>query len=130
MAGKIIADTLEHSTAGSLDTSYVVQGSAKHWANINGFGTVSTRKSLNASSVVDETTGTYTSNFSNNMSDIDFCVSGAAGHSDGSLASLGNPQRTAYYTSTTSKVSYQVLYQNTSAYDAQYVFGVTHGDLA
>ena len=31
MAGKIIADTLEHSTAGSLDTQYVVQGSAKAW---------------------------------------------------------------------------------------------------
>ena len=26
--GKIKADTLEHSTAGSLDTSYVVNGSA------------------------------------------------------------------------------------------------------
>ena len=30
--GKIKADTLEHSTAGSLDTSYVVNGSAKAWA--------------------------------------------------------------------------------------------------
>jgi hypothetical protein len=29
MAGKIIADQIEHSTAGSLDTSYVVNGSAK-----------------------------------------------------------------------------------------------------
>ena len=31
MAGKIIADTLEHSTAGSLTTDYVVNGSAKAW---------------------------------------------------------------------------------------------------
>jgi hypothetical protein len=31
MAGKIIADQIEHSTAGSLNTSYVVQGSAKAW---------------------------------------------------------------------------------------------------
>ena len=29
MAGKIVADTLEHSTAGSLDTQFVVNGSAK-----------------------------------------------------------------------------------------------------
>ena len=29
--GKIKADTLEHSTAGSLDTQYVVNGSAKAW---------------------------------------------------------------------------------------------------
>ena len=27
MAGKIVADTLKHSTAGSLDTQYVVNGS-------------------------------------------------------------------------------------------------------
>jgi hypothetical protein len=33
MAGKIIADQIEHSTAGSLDTSYVVNGSAKAWVN-------------------------------------------------------------------------------------------------
>ena len=29
--GKIKADTLEHSTARSLDTQYVVNGSAKAW---------------------------------------------------------------------------------------------------
>ena len=33
MAGKIIADTLEHSTAGSVDTQYVVNGSAKAYAH-------------------------------------------------------------------------------------------------
>ena len=30
--GKIKADTLEHSTAGTVDTQYVVNGSAKAWA--------------------------------------------------------------------------------------------------
>jgi hypothetical protein len=34
MAGTIIADTLTHSTAGSVTTDYVVNGSAKAWANI------------------------------------------------------------------------------------------------
>jgi hypothetical protein len=29
MAGKIVADTLEHSTAGSIATNYVVEGSAQ-----------------------------------------------------------------------------------------------------
>ena len=32
--GKIKADTLEHSTAGSLDTQYVVNGSAKAWIHL------------------------------------------------------------------------------------------------
>jgi hypothetical protein len=31
--GKIKADTLEHSTAGTVDTQYVVNGSAKAWIN-------------------------------------------------------------------------------------------------
>ena len=31
--GKIKADTLEHSTAGALDTQYVVNGSAKEYAH-------------------------------------------------------------------------------------------------
>jgi hypothetical protein len=42
MAGKIIADQIEHSTAGSLDTSYVVNGSAKAWVNFDGTGTPAT----------------------------------------------------------------------------------------
>ena len=35
MAGTIIADTLTHSTAGSVTTDYVVNGSAKAWASID-----------------------------------------------------------------------------------------------
>ena len=33
MAGKIVADTLEHSTAGSVDTQYVVMVVRK-WSNL------------------------------------------------------------------------------------------------
>ena len=68
MAGKIIADQIEHSTAGSLDTSYVVNGSAKMWANLNGL-TFGLRDSFNTSSATDHSTGNYsitqTSVFSN-----------------------------------------------------------------
>ena len=32
--GTLKADTLTHSTAGSLDTNYVVNGSAKAWCYI------------------------------------------------------------------------------------------------
>ena len=56
MAGKLIADQIEHSTTGSLDTSYVVNGSAKAWANLNGL-TFGLRNSNNISSAVDDGTG-------------------------------------------------------------------------
>ncbi len=53
MAGKIIADTLEHSTAGSLDTSYVVKGSAKVTGNLQSDASSNAAVSLNISSVTD-----------------------------------------------------------------------------
>ena len=61
MAGKIIADQIEHSTAGSLDTQYVVNGTLKAWAgSIDATGTT-INNSLNVSSKTDEAnTGVFT----------------------------------------------------------------------
>ena len=68
MAGKIVADTLEHSTSGSVSTQYVVEGSAKAWIATEGEATPAIRISLNHSSVTDNGVGdqtmTYTSTFS------------------------------------------------------------------
>lgn len=68
MAGKIVADTLEHSTAGSVTTDYVVEGVAKSWIKLNGTGTIADGGSLNVASVTDNGTGnyrfTYTDSFS------------------------------------------------------------------
>ena len=55
--GKIKADTLEHSTAGSLDTQYVVNGSNKVWINFTGVTTTTIRDSFNISSITDVSTG-------------------------------------------------------------------------
>ena len=69
MAGKIIADTLEHSTAGSLDTSYVVNGSAKAWVNFDGTASgAASRDSFNISGMTDVNTGKYTASYVNSMS--------------------------------------------------------------
>tara|TARA_Y100000385_G_C12949325_1_gene574747 strand:- start:279 stop:671 length:393 start_codon:yes stop_codon:yes gene_type:complete len=76
--GKIKADTLEHSTAGSLDTSYVVRGSAKVWINFNGTGTVAIRDSFNVSGLTDSGTGKYTPAYSNNMSNAVYCATACA----------------------------------------------------
>ena len=77
MAGKIIADQIQSTTAGTLDTKYVVDGSAKHWINFNGTGTLSIRNSLNASSFIDTSTGWYKSNFSNNFLTGDYSTTTA-----------------------------------------------------
>ncbi len=74
MAGKIIADTLEHSTAGSIATNYVVEGSAKAWVNFNGTGTIATRDSLNVSGLVDNATGAFTASFSTNTANANYSL--------------------------------------------------------
>jgi hypothetical protein len=65
--GKIKADTLEHSTAGSLDTQYIVEGSAKAWIQyLQATPVISA--SFNVSSVTDSSTGAFTINYTNAFS--------------------------------------------------------------
>jgi len=65
--GKIKADTLEHSTVGSLDTQYIVKGSAKAWLKHHS-GTAVIYNSFNHSSLSDIGTGRNQCNLTNAMS--------------------------------------------------------------
>ena len=89
--GTLKADTLTHSTAGSLATNFVVEGSAKVWINFNGTGTIATRDSFNVTSITDGGTGLYTVTIANNMNNDDYSTTGAAGEEDdsGGNRSLG-----------------------------------------
>ena len=69
--GKIKADTLEHSTAGSLDTKFVVEGSAKVWHTGTADGT-SLEDSFNVASLTDTAPGKQTINISSAMSNDDY----------------------------------------------------------
>lgn len=64
MAGKIIADQIEHSTAGSIATNYVVDGTPKAMSKQTSSGTEISATSLNISSVTDSTTGINITAFS------------------------------------------------------------------
>ena len=72
MAGKIIADQLEHSTAGSVDTQFVVNGSAKAWTEFDGESTISINESFNTSSLTDNGTGRYQANLTNAFTNSNF----------------------------------------------------------
>ena len=74
MAGTIVADTLTHSTAGSIATNYVVEGSAKAWVNFNGTGTIAVRDSLNHSSLTDNGTGNHDTSFSASFNNANYSV--------------------------------------------------------
>ena len=62
------------TTGDLIDAQYV----CKAWVNFNGTGTVSIRDDYNVSSITDLGTGLYRVNFSSNMSNTSYSVSGSA----------------------------------------------------
>tara|TARA_R100001591_G_scaffold113356_1_gene126524 strand:- start:30 stop:428 length:399 start_codon:yes stop_codon:yes gene_type:complete len=81
--GTLKADTLTHSTAGSLATNFVVNGSAKAWAYYQQHASNAINASLNVSSMTDNAAGDATITYTNSMSGAGLyavTTSGANGH--------------------------------------------------
>ncbi len=93
---------------------------AKAWVNFNGTGTVAIRGNYNVSSITDNGVGIYTVNFSSNMSDTNYAVSGSIG-SDGTASGgwLTNGNNTSSHTvnNTTSSCRVTCNYQTSLLYD-------------
>jgi hypothetical protein len=126
MAGTIVADTLTHSTAGSIATNYVVEGSAKAWVNFNGTGTIAARDSLNLSSLTDAGGGNY-----------GITVSSAFGNSDYAAAGMSQDTASGDFISinqsvapTTTVFRFYNFTSTSSVADTARVFVTFHGDLA
>lgn len=64
--GKLLADQIQHSSVGSVDTQFVVRGTSKAWLRYN-HDTPAVLDSFNISSVDDAATGKYRPRFTNNM---------------------------------------------------------------
>jgi hypothetical protein len=73
------------------NASGVEQYLCKAWVNFNGTGTVAIRASGNVTSITDNGTGDYTVNFTNAMTDANYCVVCACTLSDSIVA--GNTHR-------------------------------------
>ena len=56
----------------TVETGYVLNGSAKAWVNFNGENTIAIRDSLNIASLTDSGTGEYKSSFTNNMANANY----------------------------------------------------------
>ena len=128
MAGKIIADQIEHSTAGSLDTSYVVNGSAKAWANYSGAGTVF-RDSFNCASAVDNGTGDYSANYTSSLANDDYSVSVGIRYDSGANAAYSG-RSTELKTFATGSIRYVGQVGGGSALDYDHTCPQIMGDLA
>ena len=132
MAGKIVADQLEHSTAGSLDTQFVVNGSAKAWNRFTGSSVPTLLDSFNNSTATDNGSGDYTFAFTNNMSNANYapdCGGGRDPAAASTDARVQNPDQI-----TTSNYVFNNSYLDANAHtvyiDAGIGLSTVHGDLA
>jgi len=73
--GTLKADTLTHSTAGSLATNYVVNGSAKAWIDFTSASSFTTNGSFNISSLSDSGAGYGAFTFTASMADANYAQS-------------------------------------------------------
>ena len=80
--GKIVADQIQHSSEGTVDTQYVVNGSAKAWAGVIVTSGDVLAQSLNISSLTDVSTGNKDYALTNNAS-YDMDESGFGGMAGG-----------------------------------------------
>ncbi len=129
MAGKIVADTLEHSTAGSIATNYVVNGSAKWWVNADNSGTHEVQGSFNNSSILDDTSAKTSFSYTANMNDDVYSVP-HGGHYD-------DTNRTSMYFSCFNNLSTSGVKCNTGTYisantasEIDLIYAAVFGDLA
>lgn len=73
-----IVQTADGSGVMKLQSNGVTTN-ALAWVNFNGSGTVAIRASYNVSSITDNGTGDYTVNFTNALSDANYCIIGSTG---------------------------------------------------
>ena len=127
MASIINVDKIQNAAASiSVDTTYVVEGSAKAWYSIDGdAGTPVFFDSFNCASVADGGTGLPTINFTNNMNNDDFAVGALSGQTGGaSLSFQGSTPKT------TGDVDIRTMNSAFSLTDTPNLDGIIMGDLA
>ena len=122
-----IADFVAEITDGTdtVETGYVINGSAKAWINLNGSGTIAIRDSFNISSAADDGTGQYTANLSTNMSDANYAMS--IGGQDGAGGAFIVGKSSGTYTASANQVCCRSA---SSFYDTSFISVTFYGDLA
>ena len=145
MASELRVTTIANNAGTeSVDSTYVINGSAKVWCNFNGQGTVAFRNSLNCTSLVDNGTGDYEVSYVSNLADIGYSLSfnsfGFAGSRGGGfvgskVTSLLNPNAVAQSNILTSGHHFQCgmaadAGNNGSASEPDVVCLDVNGDLA
>ena len=125
----LTASNVSKDGIATLDMQYVLDGTAKAWASING-STPAIRDSENVSSLTDISTGIFEITYTNAMGSIDYgaVVSGKGRATVRSWFHLGADAHTSPTVSKISIVSFQESDQ--SFFDPNFATGTVFGDLA
>ena len=133
--GTIAFDTLTTSdqvntgTEKSLDTSYLFNGVAKAWVNLNGTGTAAVRDSFNNASITDNGTGDYSTTVTNAFGSVNYVCVATAGQNSGDQAAASNNEAGTNRTTTVIKTQVQRSTSD-SALDVSVCEMTKMGDLA
>ena len=128
LTGASTAGSIAVTGEGNSTTTNLQQGLARVWFNIDCTGTPSYRDSLNCTSLTDDATGNMTHNFTNNMGNANYSLSGASGGDAGTWANnLAHFSTATPDTTSTSKIA---IAYNGSYADTDRNSGSYHGDLA
>ena len=77
MASELRVTTIANNAGTeSVNTTFVVNGSAKAWFNLDGTDTIAFRDSFNCSSATDNGPGDYTVPFSSSFGNVNHCSTG------------------------------------------------------
>jgi len=128
MASELRLTTLANNAGTeSVDTTYVINGSAKMQASTNA-SAASRTGALNVSSISDTATGKVTFNLSSAMSDGDYNIVAGVQHS--SASGTGAYFVQCVYDDSTASATQVWVYQNGSLADPSFYGVANFGDLA
>lgn len=123
MAGKIIADQLQHSTAGTIDTTYAVEGTLKAWCSWSMNDTNNPYDSFGISSIADTSatinTITYTNAFNTGTGQ---CVNTATNANAGGVTSVSSSDL-QIHTPTTTTITIQCQSNTNPAFNGMQATG-------
>jgi|13_taG_2_1085334.scaffolds.fasta_scaffold31259_4 hypothetical protein len=111
----------------TVETGYVVNGSAKAWVNFNGTGTIAIRDSLNVSSLTDNDVGYYTVSSTNSFNNSNYSTSVT---SNRAVSTNFPVTQHAIELGTGYVLVLTVRYDNGGFVDSNLVFVQNFGDLA
>lgn len=127
MSNLVVSNISDGTT--SVGTSYVVNGSAKAWFNLNGTGTIAARDSFGISSFTDEGTAYYSASVSSSFANNGYAVGGMLEYT-GSGQGIG----IGFYPNddmTASRSTFFATPDNSvAAGDNEYMVAILTGDLA